>query len=90
MRETASKTVQYTVRGVSAAVDKVLRRKALDAKKSLNQVLVEALERWAGLATEHGEVRYHDLDEVAGKWVDDPEFDEAIAVQDRVDESLWK
>ena len=33
---------------------------------------------------------YTDLDALAGAWVDDPGFDDAIALQDRVDETLWR
>ena len=34
--------------------------------------------------------RYTDLDAVAGTWIDDPGFDEAIKAQDQVDESIWR
>jgi hypothetical protein len=33
---------------------------------------------------------HDDLDELAGAWEDDPQFDEAIRDQDRIDESLWR
>jgi hypothetical protein len=31
-----------------------------------------------------------DLGDVAGTWQDDPEFDEAIADQDTIDEEMWR
>ena len=31
-----------------------------------------------------------DLDDLAGSWVDDPEFDAIIAEMDQVDPELWK
>ncbi len=34
-------------------------------------------------------IRYRALDEFCGTWREDPEFDEAIADQQRIDESLW-
>jgi hypothetical protein len=36
------------------------------------------------------EVVYRDLDTLAGRWVEDHEFDRAIAAQERVDEALWR
>jgi hypothetical protein len=78
---------QFTVRNVPLAVQKAMRRKAVEEKKSLNQVLIEAL-----TAQSIGESKkvYHDLDHLAGTWEEDPAFDEAIALQDRVDEGLWR
>jgi hypothetical protein len=35
------------------------------------------------------EMLHHDLDDLAGQWVEDPEFDAAVEAQDQVDESLW-
>jgi len=55
---------------------------------SLNQVAVEALTLAAGLAEERP--TYHDLDHLAGTWVDDPEFDAAVQAQDQVDAELWR
>ena len=34
--------------------------------------------------------RQRDLSDLAGTWIDDPAFDQAIADQDVVDEDLWK
>jgi len=80
---------QFTVRNVPEHVARALRRKAEESNQSLNKTLIEALARQAG--TEEGEEpAFHDLDHLAGKWEEDPEFDEAIAAQDKVDESLWK
>ena len=79
---------QYTVRDVPAHVDGALRRKARDEGKSLNQVLRDALAKEAGAAEPHA--LHHDLDHLAGKWEQDPEFDQAIAAQNRIDESLWR
>jgi hypothetical protein len=56
--------------------------------KSFNQVAIEALTAGSGLADEP--ILYHDLDALAGTWVEDESFDEAIRAQDRVDAGLWK
>jgi hypothetical protein len=79
---------QYTVRGVPDRVDEALRRRARDEGKSLNQVTVEALAAAAGVAER--EVRYHDLDSLAGAWQEDPEFDAALEEQDQIEPELWK
>jgi hypothetical protein len=85
----SSPTVQYTVRSVPAHVDKALRRKAQKWRKSLNEVLRDALIREAE-GTDVPERVYTDLDGLVGSWVDVAGFDDAIVAQDRVDEALWR
>lgn len=80
-------TVQYTIRGVPNSVDKALRARAKKENKSLNQVALEALQ--AALGLDKPKV-YTDLDEFIGTWVEDPEFDKAIAEQDQIDEEMWR
>jgi hypothetical protein len=82
-------SLQYTVRAIPPHVDRALRRKAAAERKSLNAVLCEALIKEAGVAEPSGRL-YTDLDALAGRWLDDPGFDEAIQAQDRVDPSLWR
>lgn len=81
-------TVQYTVRDVPAHVDRALRQRATDEGKSLNQLLRDTLAKESG--GDAVDVLHHDLDALAGTWDDDPEFDRAIAEQDRVDEAMWR
>lgn len=78
---------QYTIRSIPPAVDAALRARAKAEGKSLNEVTVDALARGAGLGEEP--VRYRDLRDLAGTWLEDPEFDEAIARQDTIDPALW-
>jgi hypothetical protein len=73
---------QYTIRGVPRTVGTALRERARREGKSQNRVAVEALLRGLGLAEER--VVYHDLDDLAGTWVDDPEFDALLSDMDRV------
>jgi len=80
--------MQYTIRRVPPAIDDALRRKATAEGTSLNQAAIDALRRGAGLTDQPP--AFHDLDFLAGTWVEDPKFDEAIADQDRVDLQLWK
>ena len=49
---------------------------------------MEAIIRGLGLAQE--KTIHRDLDDLAGTWVDDPEFDAVVAEMDRVDPELWK
>lgn len=69
-------------------MDSELRRRARAESKSLNTVAIEALIRGAGLG--ETPLRQRDLIDIAGTWQEDPEFDQAITDQDRVDEQLWR
>ena len=80
---------QYTVRDVPANIDLALRRKAREEGRSLNQILRDALADVAGPVGGSAPA-HHDLDHVSGTWEHDPEFDQAIAAQDRIDESSWQ
>lgn len=80
--------MQYTLRDIPPPVDAELRRRARIESKSLNAVAVEALIRGAGLS--EAPVRMRDLGDIAGTWQEDPEFDQAIAEQDQIDERLWR
>ncbi len=80
--------VQYTVRGIPRRLDVMIRRRAQQEGKSLNQIALEALQALVGMGRER--IRYHDLDSLAGSWVEDPEFEEAIQAQDQVDLAIWQ
>ena len=80
--------MQYTVRGVSEAVDEALRRRARREGKSLNEVTIEALADGLGLGAEPTVRR--DLSDIAGSWKKDRAVEAALAAQDQVDEGLWR
>lgn len=80
--------MQYTLRDIPPLLDSELRRRARTEGKSLNAVALEALARGAGLG--EPSVRQRDLEDVAGTWQEDREFDQAIADQHRIDERLWR
>jgi hypothetical protein len=80
--------MQYTLRNVPEIVDAVLRRRAREQGKSLNQVAIETLALGAGVTGSRR--RQRDLKDVAGTWRTDRAFDRALAAQDTVDEALWK
>lgn len=79
---------QYTIRGISTAVDRALKQKAKAEGKSLNAIIVDSLNRAVGASPEM--VVFHDLDALTGKWQEDPEFDRALEEQNRIDPALWK
>lgn len=80
--------VQYTIRNIPSRVDQRLRERSVQFGASLNTVAVQALSRAVGLEDESPV--FHDLDDLAGTWVSDPAFDEAMNAQDQVDEELWQ
>ena len=85
MKSQARESTQYTVRGVPREVDSVLRRKAAQAKKSINQVIIEELTK----ATV-GRGRKADFSDLVGRWTPDPAFDEIVAAQRQIDFDKWK
>jgi len=84
MKEQARK-VQYTIRGVSPEVDRVLRKKAALRKQSLNQVVLDEL-----TAATLQSKRRADFSDLVGRWTPDSAFDEIIAAQRQVDWEKWK
>jgi hypothetical protein len=79
--------MQYTIRGVPPAVDAVLRKRARVTGKSLNQVAIEALAEGVGISLPR---KRRNVDDIAGTWIEDKAFDEAIAAQDQIDWDIWK
>ena len=65
-----------------------MRRKSRQDKKSLNQTAIEILQ--SGLALNGGTVLHNDLDFMIGSWIEDPAFNEAMQLQDHVDQDLWR
>ena len=80
--------MQYTIRGIPAAVDNAIRERARVAGKSLNEAAIDALAEGAGMAGTSRKRR--DLDDIAGTWKADQALEAALAAQDRADEHLWR
>jgi plasmid stability protein len=74
--------MQYTIRNISAVIDRALRERAKREGKSLNEVATEALAR--GLDLEGQPVRRRDLGEIAGSWVRDREVERALGEQCKI------
>ena len=83
-----NRQIQYTLRKIPPHVDRELRRRADEERKSLNEVALQVIERGLGLADQA--IRHHDLDDLIGTWVEDPEFDQAIEEMDQIDPELWQ
>lgn len=80
--------MQYTLRNFPRELDQALRQKARKEGRSLNEIAIEALARGVGI---QGEIpKNHDLDFAIGSWVEDPEFEKAIAAQSQIDPELWE
>lgn len=79
------KEIQYTVTGIPPEVDEGLRKIAAERKQTLNDMIVEEL-----TAVTRGVRKYADFSDLVGRWVEDPEFDEAIAAQRQIDPEKWK
>jgi hypothetical protein len=80
--------MQYTIRGIPAAVDAALRHRARAAGVSLNEAAVDALAEGSGMAGSRRKRR--DLGDIAKTWKADKAVAAALADQDRVDEDLWR
>ena len=80
--------MQYTIRGVPAALDTALRQRARARGTSLNKAAVDALIEGAGLTGAPRKRRH--LGDIAGSWRSDKAVESALAAQDEVDEGLWK
>ena len=78
--------MQYTIRGIPAPVDAVLRARARAAGKSLNEVALDALSQGSAIARRARKRR--DLGDIAGTWRVDRATEEALAAHDRVDQDL--
>ncbi len=84
MRKQAQ-SFQYTIRGVPREVDRALRRKAAQRKRSLNQIILDELTE----ATIGRKARA-DFSDLVGQWTPDPAFDEILASQRQIDVEKWK
>ena len=82
--------MQYTLRNIPKKVDQILRQRAKDQGRSLNEVALEAMALGAGVSANGVRVRHMDLSDIAGSWVEDPEFDKIMAEQDTIDPEMWR
>jgi plasmid stability protein len=88
MRANAVK--QYTIRNIPANVDRALRRRARETRRSFNQVVVEALVAGSGEADVPQQ--HHDLDFMIGSMSEAAaaRVEAEVRAQRRIDPDLWK
>ena len=82
-----------SIRGVDNQLASLLKQKAGAANKSVNQLVVEALQQFVGLDKKKlFSQQYHDLDSLCGRWSGD-DFSQIQAKLDserQIDPELWK
>jgi hypothetical protein len=79
---------QYTIRNVPDRVDRALRRRAKETRKSFNQVALEALANGAGESLKPK----RDFSEIIGSLSEKEasQIEEEIGLQHQIDPGLWK
>lgn len=81
-----------TLRNLSPEVLKIIRRRAMEGKTSINKVVVGVLEECLGLTGHRRNVVHHDLDHVIGSWTRQQadQFERTLTAQRQIDRDLWK
>jgi hypothetical protein len=80
--------MQYTIRKIPKALDAALRRRAKPDRKTLNQVVVEAMSERLGSILENTRRRL--FGDLLGARAKDPELQKALKAQRRIDPKLWR
>lgn len=80
--------IQYTIRNIPPAVDKVIRKRSLQSGKSFNQTVVDLLALQT-FGTENPKID-NNFDWLYNKKTLDEPFDDAVAELSQVDEKLWQ
>jgi hypothetical protein len=81
-----------SIRGVDDQLSLLLKEKATETNKSVNQLVLDILKSAVGLQKKRYTRQYNDLDHLFGKWSQD-EFDAVqgkIDAERRIDDELWK
>jgi xanthine dehydrogenase molybdopterin-binding subunit B len=84
---------QITIRISDPEIEKEIRRKAKESRKSLNKVVIELIRAGAGFGGgKKKNPRGASLAKLAGGWTDQDarEFEEAIKIFKEIDEEMWK
>ncbi len=79
---------QYTIRSIPDQVDRILKKRARDSRKSFNQVVLEALAAGTGETLKPK----RDLSEVIGSLSkkEAETIDDEVARQRSIDPELWR
>lgn len=82
-----------TLRNLPPEVAEAVRERAKRGKTSVNKAVIGLLEESMGKKPRNKEqVRYHDLDHLAGTWTKEEaeQFEKLLAEQRAIDPELWK
>lgn len=81
--------IQYTIRNIPPATDRVLRKRARQTGKSFNHTVVETINRQL-FGNSMPAAEADNFDWLYGSMALDADFDEAIRDQSSIDEKLWR
>lgn len=82
-----------SIRGASDQLISLLKERAAASNKSVNQLVLEVLQKFVGLDKEKiFTAEYHDLDHLSGKWSEDDymSIQDKINSERQIDQELWK
>jgi hypothetical protein len=90
--------MDVTIHDIPIELHQALAVRAAAEKSSVAKALVDAAAEQLGVrlpqdakeAPLEKPKKYRDLSDIAGTWVEDPEFDAILAEQRRIDPELWK
>lgn len=80
--------IQYTIRNIPPAVDKVIRKRSVQTGKSFNQTVVDLLSLQTFGTTKPK--KDADFTWLFNQMTLDEEFDQAIKEMSQVDKKLWQ
>jgi plasmid stability protein len=82
-------SIQYTIRNIPEPVDRAIKKRAKRTGKSFNATVVEllSLQTFGTTAPDANSLQWF---VGAGKGLIDEDFDNAIAEQSKIDETLWR
>lgn len=83
---------QITLRGLGPELEKEVRRRARENRKSLNRVILDILHQATGLGKRKTASPSESLKQLAGGWSEEEacHFLESIKSCEQVDEDLWR
>ena len=83
------KKMQYTIRDIPPAVDRVIRKRAQRAGKSFNATVVEALTIQTLGSTDIQKAKEDVFVQLRGADSLDGDFDQTVKEQSEIDDKLW-
>ena len=81
-----------TLRGIDEQMACALKERAQKENTSINTIMIKIIKEALGINKKKRRILYDDLDHLAGTWStqDAAEFEQATAVFEAVDMTMWK